>query len=357
MKLIKSAVLEENRQISVKHIELPDLLSDECEVKITDAGLCSSDIERGYGGGAYFYPLVMGHELAGEIARTGSEAKGEFSKGDKVCIFPLLPCFNCSACKQKHYALCCNYDYYGSRRNGGFSDRLNVKKWNILKLPNGVSTQDGALVEPIAVALHAIKKLKINAKDKTNLCIFGAGFLGLIAVQIINNLYPKCKITLVDRNHFKLDIGVRYGAISKWVGDDKSWQLFLSESKDSFEHVIEFAGVPKTFSAALSVSAASSSVVWAGNISGDLTFSKSQVSSILRKELRINGTWNSIYKGESGCDWSDALDLISIGLQPSELISLKIKLEEIGATLGKLYDHKNRKSKFEVIKVLVNPNS
>ncbi len=298
MKKIRSAVLEMNQRVVVRDIDRAKLKSDECEVKVTDAGLCSSDIERAYNDGAYFYPLVMGHELSGEIVDLGSDINDEFSVGDKVCIFPLLPCFKCSACKQSLFALCEDYSYYGSRKHGGFSEYLNVKKWNILKLPNGVSTEDGALVEPTAVALHAVKKLNINKDSKTSLCIFGAGFLGLIATQIVDKLYPNCKITLVDRNQFKLDIGTKYQTKNQCVRDKESWDSFLSEKENSFDYVIEFVGTPETFSAVIDVAASKANAVWAGNITADLTLTKQQISSILRKELTIIGTWNSIYKGQ-----------------------------------------------------------
>jgi L-iditol 2-dehydrogenase len=356
MKRVKSAVLEKNKQIIAQVTDCFDLMPDECEVKIIDAGLCSSDIARSSDNGAYFYPLIMGHELAGEIINLGSDIDGEFSVGDKVCIFPLLPCFNCLACKQKLFVLCDDYDYYGSRRNGGFSESLNVKKWNLLKLPDGVNTEDGALIEPTAVALHAVKKLNINAQEQSSLCIFGAGFLGLIATQIVAKIYPNCKITLVDRNQFKLDIGCKYNAKSRWVGDEESWDLFLLDKEKSFDRVIEFVGNSDTFSAAIQVASAKSRVVWAGNISSDLTFSKQQVGSILRKELTILGTWNSIYKGEETCDWKESLNMIQKGLRPSELISLKIGLDDLGPTLNRLHKHKNRKSSFDVIKVMVKPN-
>ena len=124
------------------------------------------------------------------------------------------------------YALCNDYDYYGSRRNGGFAQKLNVKKWNLLKLPDGVSLEDGALVEPTAVVLHAIKKLDINFDDSVKLALIGAGFLGLIAVQVINKFYPKCEVTLIDRNQFKLAIGVKYGTKPQLVDDKESWEKF-----------------------------------------------------------------------------------------------------------------------------------
>jgi len=354
---VRSAVLEKNQKIVVKNVFLEDLLPSECEVKIKAAGLCSSDISRGYGGSAYHYPLVMGHELAGEITRVGIDAQDSFNVGDLVCVFPLIPCFNCLSCNQKHYALCKNYDYYGSRRNGGFAEMLNVNQWNLLKIPDGLDIEDCALVEPTAVALHAVEKLNLKFEESSQICILGAGFIGLMAVQIINLFYPKCEVVIVDRNQYKLDIGSKYGATTQLVESSKSWKAFLLESLNKFNYVIELVGSPKTFSAALHIASQMAYVVWAGNISGNLTLNKVQVSSILRKELTILGTWNSIYKGKKYCDWVKTLDLISKGLKPSELVTSRINLEEIDSTLGKLYAHKNREKQFNVIKVLVNPDA
>ena len=353
---VKSAVLEKNQKVVVKNLPAEDLLSSECEVKIIAAGLCSSDISRGYGASAYHYPLVMGHELAGEITRVGIDTKDRFSVGDQVCIFPLIPCFNCLSCKQKFYALCEDYSYFGSRCNGGFAERLNVNQWNLLKIPNGVSIEDCALVEPTAVALHAVEKLNLKYEERSQICILGAGFIGLMAVQIINLLYPQCKVVIVDRNQYKLEIGAKYGAITQWVGDTSSWKAFLLQHENRFDNVIELVGSPKTFSAALHIASRMAYVVWVGNITGDLTLGKSQVSSILRKELTILGAWNSIYKGEKCCDWEKTLSLISNGLKPSELVTSRISLDEIVETLGKFYAHKNRDKEFKAIKVIVNPN-
>jgi len=351
----KCAVLKKNQAVQVEECLLPILAQDECTVQIIASGVCSSDVARGFDRGAYFYPLVMGHELAGVVTDVGASVS-QFSVGDRVCVFPLLPCFECDSCKNKQYALCDKYDYYGSRRNGGFSERLNVKQWNLLKLPDVVGLEDGALIEPAAVVLHAIDKLLLKAEQSSRICVLGAGFLGLIAVQVLSRFYPKCEIHLVDRNQFKLNVGAQNGAITQAVCDSESWDAFLQDNEKRFDNVIEFIGTPDTFAAAIHIAASSARVVWAGNISGNLTIPKAQVSSILRKELTVLGTWNSIYKGVEGCDWSRAIDLFSKGLRPSELITLRIGLDELGGTLEKLYRHKSREMRFDTIKVLVKPN-
>ena len=98
---MKAAVLVADKTIVIKDVPILEPKENECTVKIKYAGVCSSDIFRGYGNGAYGYPLIMGHELAGEIVSIGYNVKGIII-GDKVTIFPLKPCFSCISCNKKN---------------------------------------------------------------------------------------------------------------------------------------------------------------------------------------------------------------------------------------------------------------
>ena len=100
---MKAAILTKNKCISVKQIQEQKLGKDECKIKIEFCGICSSDINRSYGNGAYFYPLIMGHEVSGKIVEAGDYCKNKFKIGDRVSIFPLLPCFKCEGCLSKEY--------------------------------------------------------------------------------------------------------------------------------------------------------------------------------------------------------------------------------------------------------------
>ena len=135
---MKAAVLTANKKINIENLVLDSLKSTHCRVKIKNVGICSSDIQRGYGDGAYFYPLVMGHEISGEITEVGAEIS-EFKIGDRVAVFPLLPCFKCKSCTRNTYTQCQNYSYYGSRQHGGYAEYLDVYTWNLLKIPDEVS--------------------------------------------------------------------------------------------------------------------------------------------------------------------------------------------------------------------------
>jgi len=347
----KAAVLIENAAIEVQDRPYLAPADDEVEVAISRAGVCSSDIERGFNHGAYHYPLVMGHELAGVVSATPHDASS-FKEGDRVAIFPLLPCFDCVSCRRKTYALCKNYSYYGSRRDGGFASHLNCREWNLMKLPDNVSMDDAALVEPTAVVIHAIRKLSLDESDK-RVCVIGAGFLGLIAVMYMRHHFPQLDITLIDRNDDKIRAGTALGADGALLKTEDEWADFVSVNADSYAKVIEFVGAPETFSHSVSLCEQGGTVVWVGNITDDLTLPKRMVSSILRKELSIQGSWNSFYKGKEFCDWQETLALMANGFQPSRLVTKRIAIDELHDTILKLYNHKKRKAEFITTKVMV----
>ena len=347
----KAAVLTENAAIEVQDRPYLAPAEGEVEVAISRAGICSSDIERGFNHGAYHYPLVMGHELAGVITAT-PVATSTFKEGDRVAIFPLLPCFDCISCRRKTYALCKNYSYYGSRRDGGFASHLNCREWNLMKLPDNVGMDDAALVEPTAVVIHALRKLALDAFDRS-VCVIGAGFLGLIAVMYMRHHFPQLDITLIDRNDDKIRAGAVLGADGVLLKNEDEWADFISVNADSYAKVIEFVGAPETFCHSVSLCEQGGTLVWVGNIIGDLTLPKKMVSSILRKELFILGSWNSFYQGEDFCDWQETLALMAGGFQPSRLVTTRIEIYELHDTISKLYRHKARKAEFITTKVMV----
>ena len=352
---MKAVVLKSNKKLSFINKPLNDLENNHCRIKIQNVGLFSSDIQRSYGNGAYFYPLIMGHEISGEISEIGSNISN-YSVGDRITVFPLLPCFNCEPCEREMYAQCYDYSYFGSRTDGGYAEYLDVPEWNILKLPEDVSFQDAALIEPLSVVVHALKRFGlVNANieetpEKT--IVIGAGFLGILAVQIIRSEFPDLELAIIDRNAFKLKIAEKYVDEKIQLNNGDEWLKFLD--KHSFHNVIEATGSPDSFRHTISLAAHGGNILWMGNITDELTLPKDLVSTVLRKELSILGTWNSIYRPQKPDDWKDSIEFIQNGVRPSELVSHWISLEELPDTLKKLYDHKVRKKAFDSVKVMVN---
>ena len=180
-KTMKALDLYAIGDLRFEELPIPSLGIDEVLVRIAYCGICGSDIPRVFTKGTYHFPTVIGHEFSGTVEL---DPKGELT-AKRVAVFPLLPCFECDSCKTENYALCSAYDYYGSRRDGGMAEYLAVKRFNILELPDSVSLEAGAMCEPSAVALHAIKKL--GNLDGKSLLISGAGPIGIIAAMWAKN--------------------------------------------------------------------------------------------------------------------------------------------------------------------------
>lgn len=179
--------------------------SDSVLIQVAACGLCGSDIPQAFHGKAYHYPLVMGHEFSGIVA----EDKGEFKKGDRVAIFPLIPNKEDKTYTTGDYAQGVGYDYFGSRRDGAFEEYLRVPKENLFRIPDHVHTLHASMTEPAAVALHGVCKFHLQAGDNTAVVI-GAGPIGNMVAQWLR-IHGCSRVILTDIDDRKLQIAKDMG--------------------------------------------------------------------------------------------------------------------------------------------------
>ena len=165
---MKAWVLHGVGDIRFEEVETPQPADGEVLVAVRAAGICGSDIPRIYQTGAHVQPLIPGHEFAGQVVGTGRDVSADW-QNRRVGIFPLIPCKNCVSCQKQHYELCRSYSYLGSRRNGGFAEYVTVPAWNLIALPDAVSYEQAAMMEPMAVAVHAMR----SALAGDAYCCFG----------------------------------------------------------------------------------------------------------------------------------------------------------------------------------------
>jgi len=324
-------------------------------VRVSGAGVCSSDVARAFERGAYHYPLVMGHEFAGRVVETSQDAR-RFKIEDRVAVFPLIPCQTCESCRNKDYVCCSRYDYFGSRRDGGFAEYVGVPEWNLIKLPAFVDDVTAAVMEPLAVAARALSRagfLRTTAIPYKKAAILGAGFLGQAAARMLALFHPRLDLTIVDRHAWKLNLIRSKSIRTARIATPAEWDRFLSRNASAFDFVLEAVGAPRTYRASLALAKPKSTVVWMGNISGDLTLPKKDVSSILRKEIKILGTWNSGFHPTLANDWTRVLALLKRGLDVSALISVKTPLAQLPAVMQQLYRHKKGVEPRRWLKVVV----
>ena len=348
---MRAIVLNANKSLALEDRASTKLDEDKCRIDLQATGVCSSDISRSCENGAYHYPLIMGHEMAGKILQIGGKAEVSYQSGDRVAIFPLLPCFDCEPCHRHMYAQCLNYNYLGSRSDGGYAEYVDVSPWNLISVPDGVAMDDAALTEPTAVVTHSAELLEITAKSK--ILIIGAGFLGLLALQIFMIYFPDAEVTILDRNPHKLEIAKKLGGAPLLIDGAGDFGWHTKNLDGQFDRVLEATGTTQGYSSALKMCARGGVVVWMGNISGDLELSRSDVNQILRRELTIKGSWNSTYDGSEPSDWTRAIELMDNGLKPSGLVSHFIALEDLPDALIALYENKLNPSGNSPVKYLV----
>jgi len=309
---------------------------DEVVIKVSACGVCGSDIIRVMEKGAYTYPITIGHEFAGEVVEVGRET-GNLQPGDRVTVTPLIPCGKCNYCQIGKYVLCANYKYYGTRIDGAMAEYIKVCGSNVLKLPDGVEYEAGAMTDPVSVALHAVRKAEIEPGYTT--VVFGMGPIGFLAMQWLKALGSE-KVLVVDIFDEKLKLAAELGADYCLNGKKQNvTEAILEYTKgQGADAVIELAGNKITQVQAIQSVRKMGTVVYCGISYDDLLIPNKELSRILRGELVLKGAWNSSVTPLPINEWKSALVFMKNGkIKTTPLISHRFKLEECQSCFNMMY--------------------
>lgn len=332
---MKSVVLISNGNLELEERSLPESIGENSIlVKVAAAGVCGSDIPRAFLGGAYHYPLVLGHELSGVVEEpNGSDT---FSRGDRVVIFPLIPDPSDPFVQIGELAVSSGYDYFGSRRDGGFQEYLRVPPENLLRIPEGVDLLEAAMTEPAAVALHGVSKLRIPVSSTA--LVIGGGPIGLMVAQWLR-IRGATEVIVAEPDDRKRPLAEALGFETIDPKEEETVEAVRERTGGrGAESVVEACGLPLTFRQALNGAATFGEVVFLGNIHGSLELTEKEVSSILRRELTIHGTWNSKITPAGRSEWDEVLRRLRGELQVSPLISHTPSLEETPQLLRGMFE-------------------
>lgn len=326
---MKAYVLHAVNDLRYEDVDIPTCPCGWAIVKVKAAGICSSDIARVFTKGTYHFPTIPGHEFAGEVYCV-SDKKFSSLVGKKVGVFPLIPCRECPQCQKKHYEMCEHYDYVGSRRNGGFAEYVAVPVWNLVELPASIPFTSAAMLEPLSVALHAVKVGGVKKGDRV--AIIGTGMIGISAGQWAYK-QGASDVTVLGRNENKRAIvekcGLNYEVCTK-----------LEELKQ-YDFVLEAVGSPQAIEMAISATVPGGTVLLMGNPSGDIQLKQGIYWRILRKQLTLKGTWNSKYDGTNPSDWTDAVKaIVNSEINVEALISHCYPQEKLKDGLKLMFEHK-----------------
>lgn len=325
---MKAYSLHAINDLRYEDVDYPKCPSGWCIVKVKATGICSSDIPRIFTKGTYYFPTIPGHELSGRVYEVADECYEDWI-GKKVGVFPLIPCKMCEQCKDGHYEMCSNYDYIGSRRDGGFAEYVAVPIWNLVEIPEHVSFLETAMMEPLAVALHAMKLAEIKNTD--DVAIVGTGMIAFAAAQWARSLGAN-SVTIMGRSEEKRKYVEKLSDVEYEINDN---------CEKNYDIVLEAVGSNDSVNKAINIAKPSGKIILMGNPESDVLLKQDTYWRILRKQLQIIGTWNSNYEMGEKCDWTEVCDALAHHrIQVEILVSHLYRQKELKEALDLMCKHK-----------------
>ena len=314
----------------------PELKQGEVLINVKASGICGSDVARVFKTGTYHFPTIIGHEFAGEVCRVHDDSQLHLL-GKRVGVFPLKPCFKCHNCREGKYELCIDYDYLGSRCDGGFGEYVAVPEWNIIELPESVNFPTAAMLEPASVAMHALTQSGFHKGDI--IAVIGPGTIGMILCRLAQIAGAK-RVILIGRSQHKLDFAKNFGidfVINSATGNVAETIMQLTEGK-GVDIAFEGTGASASMNLCLEIVRHSGTILALGNPLGDMQLDKASYWKLLRRQLKIYGTWNSRF-GTNDSDWTKIISLLSNkSMELETLITHKLDFNKLSYGLQIMQD-------------------
>lgn len=216
---MRAAVYRGREDVVVQDVAEPSCSYGQVKVKVEHNGICGSDLHEYYAGPIFVptephpltgqqLPLTLGHEFAGTVVEVG-EGVQDISVGDHVAIEPVYRCGECPPCRSGHYNICQQIGFHGLMASGGMAEYTVVPASMAHRLPESISPELGALVEPMSVAYHAVRRSE--ARDGDTAVVFGAGPIGIGAWFALRGLGVE-DITIVEPSPVRRDAISTLGA-------------------------------------------------------------------------------------------------------------------------------------------------
>ncbi|MET0864642.1 MAG: alcohol dehydrogenase catalytic domain-containing protein, partial [Nakamurella sp.] len=304
---MKAAVLQAPEVLDYQDIPDPEPFGERpVLVRIGAVGVCGSDLLR-FSGSAYHYPLVLGHEFSAEVERV--PAGSTYAPGDRVAVFPLLANPADPLTEVGEPALGAGYDYFGSRRNGAMAELLWVPERNLVPVPGSMPLLHAAVVEPAAVALHGVLKLQVVAGGVA--LVIGAGPLGALAAQWLRIL-GWSRVLVADVDPRKRAVMAELGFETIDAAAD-TVATVVSLTGIGVDAAVEASGLSTTLLQTFRATAPRGQVLILGDLKGDVTIPRELISSVIRRELTVLGTWNSKITPAGRNEWQMVVSHIADG--------------------------------------------
>ncbi|MDH7571494.1 MAG: alcohol dehydrogenase catalytic domain-containing protein, partial [Armatimonadota bacterium] len=204
---MKAAFFGGKGQMRLAELDPPQPGPGEVVMAVTACGVCGSDLHS-FAGQWPQPPVVPGHEMAGRVAAVGAGVT-ELAVGDAVTLEPFVSCGECRWCRSGHYNVCPQHEFISWHRHGGFAEQVLAPARCFLPLPEGPAREFGFLVEPLAVAVHALRRAPLRGADQV--AVLGAGAIGLLAAAAAHALGAG-RVVVVAKHPHQAELAEAMGA-------------------------------------------------------------------------------------------------------------------------------------------------
>jgi 2-desacetyl-2-hydroxyethyl bacteriochlorophyllide A dehydrogenase len=236
--------------LELQELPIPEIGDRDVLVRVKAAGICHSDVHYRAGKSpVYPLPMTLGHEVAGLVEAVGKQVT-RVEVGDRVCLHYMVTCGNCYFCSTGNEQFCEKGVMLGHYTDGGYAEYIAVPERNAVKLPEEIPFEQGAtLMCASATSLHALRKSRLKGGE--TLAVFGAGGLGMSAIQLGRALGAR-QVFAVDLNPKKLALAEQFGAVPIHAGKEDPVQAIRGLTGGKGVDVsLELIGFPQTMSQAL----------------------------------------------------------------------------------------------------------
>jgi L-iditol 2-dehydrogenase len=287
---MKALLLSQYNHLEMTDCPVPTPGAHEVLVRVAACGICGSDV-HGYDGssGRRIPPIVMGHEAAGTIAALGSGV-ANFAVNDRVTFDSTISCGDCAYCRRGEINLCENREVLGVscgdyRRAGAFAEYVTVPAHIVYRLPETISFPEAALLEAVAVAVHAVSLAKITPNSTA--LVMGAGTIGLLCMQALR-VEGCARVFIADIDESRLEVAKTLRAtLTLKAGSDLNKQVKQLTNGEGVALVVEAVGRNKTVTSSIDAVRKGGTVILVGNISPEVTL---PLQKVVTRQIRLQGS-------------------------------------------------------------------
>jgi L-iditol 2-dehydrogenase len=302
---MKALLLSEYRRLELTDVATPKPQPGEVLLRVAACGICGSDV-HGYDGssGRRIPPIVMGHEAAGIIAGIGEGVRG-LSEGDRVTLDSTVYCGSCANCRRGDINLCDRREVLGVscgdyRRAGAFAEFVSVPSRIVHKLPDSLPFEDAALLEAVAVALHAVSLTAVEPGSTA--LVVGAGTIGLLLQQALR--VAECpRVFVMDPDRTRLNLSQKLGA-SETIEENVVERINNLTDGTGVDLVVEAVGRTESIATSIDCVRKGGTIILVGNISPEV---KIPLQKVVSRQLRLQGSC------ASAGEYPRAIELMSRG--------------------------------------------